>query len=195
MATSDHFDATASRGFSPVRDDDAAHSASFEAFVRDQYHGLVTFLRRRTASVQDAEDAAQESMARLLRYHDSTPASAWQRLLFRIAINVAHDQYRVAVSHRANQHVSLDDTPLANPGLSPEERTDQNQQLATLRDAIRSLPPKCRKVYLLKRVYGMSHAEVASRCGISTKMVEKHLAKALAKLRCKVGTSAPETFE
>lgn len=178
------------------QDADAQTQASrFEDFAREQYRDLVRFLHRRTATRQDAEDAAQESMARMLHYHESTPATAWRRLLYRIAINVAHDQHRAAASHRSSRHVQLEEHELASPRRSPEEQAAHEQQLTCLRDAIAQLPPKCQRVYLLKRIHGMSHAEVAERCGISVKTVEKHLAKALAKLRQKVGNLATGTFE
>lgn len=170
-------------------------STGFDQFVGEQYRGLVKFLNRRTASRQDAEDAAQESMARMLRYHESAPASAWQRLLYRIAINVAHDQHRAAVSHRSARHFSLDEHSLESSGPSPEEQAEHDQRLACLRQAIHQLPPKCQRVYLLKRVHGMSHAEVAQQFGISVKTVEKHLTAALKKLRQKVGPPAAGTFE
>ena len=44
---------------------------NFDVFLRDQFRSLVQFLRARTATEQDAEDAAQESMTKLLRYRDS----------------------------------------------------------------------------------------------------------------------------
>jgi DNA-directed RNA polymerase specialized sigma24 family protein len=43
-------------------------------------------------------------------------------------------------------------------------------------------------------VHDMSHAQIAELCGISVKMVEKHLATALAQLRRKVGDSSTDTF-
>lgn len=165
---------------------------NFDRFVREQYHGLVQFLRSRTATRQDAEDAAQESLAKLLRYRESEPQSAWQRLLYRIAINVAHDQFRVAATHHSAQHVPIEDQAIAAPGRTPEQQLDRAQQVARLRQAIHELPPKCQRVYLLKRMHGMSHANVAEHCGISVKMVEKHLANALVFLRRKVGESAAE---
>ncbi|HET7268378.1 MAG TPA: sigma-70 family RNA polymerase sigma factor [Oleiagrimonas sp.] len=199
MATSRQHEghATPIRGRPPAHPAEPAATAGagFEKFFSEQYRGLVKFLNQRTATRQDAEDAAQESMARMLRYHESAPASTWQRLLYRIAINVAHDQYRAAVSHRSKRHVSLDTQSLEAPGRSPEDQADHEQRMACLRAAIRELPPKCQRVYLLKRVHGMSHAQIAERCGISAKTVEKHLAKALAKLRQKVGNMVAETFE
>ena len=166
---------------------------SFDIFIREQYRSLVQFLRRRTATEQDAEDAAQESMAKLLRYRESEPAIAWKQLLYRIAVNVAHDQFRVAFTHRSKEHVTLNGQEIAAHEHSPEERAEYEQQVAHLTQAILELPPKCQRVYLLKRVHGMSRAQIADRCGISVKMVEKHLATALVLLKRKVGDSSART--
>lgn len=171
-----------------------AETHGFETFLRSHFRGLLQFLRARTASEQDAEDAAQESMAKLMRYRESEPPSAWKQLLYRIAVNVAHDQYRVALSHHSKDHVALDGLEIAAGEYTPEQRALYDQQVARLTRAIAELPPKCQRVYLLKRVHGMSHAQIAQRCGISVKMVEKHLATALAQLRRKVGDSPTETL-
>ncbi|HTV85006.1 MAG TPA: RNA polymerase sigma factor [Dyella sp.] len=167
---------------------------SFDVFIRDQFRNLVQFLRVRTATEQDAEDAAQESMAKLLRYRDSEPPSAWKQLLYRIAVNVAHDQFRVAQTHRSKDHIGLDGLEIATAEQSPEQRAVHDQQMARLSQAIVALPPKCQRVYLLKRVHDLSHAQIAERCGISVKMVEKHLATALTQLRRKVGDWPVDTF-
>lgn len=182
-------------GCSPMYRDTGTDTPGFGSFVREQYQSLVKFLNSRTATPQDAEDAAQESMARMLRYRDTMPASSWQRLLYRIAINVAHDQFRVAVSHRSARHVTLEERELVAPGRSPEEQANYEQQLTCLRKAILELPPKCQRVYLLKRMHDMSHAQVAEHCGISVKTVEKHLTKALVILRQKVGDRTAATSE
>jgi len=177
------------------RVDVAALSREFDVFVQQQYSGLVGFLRQRTGNRQDAEDAAQESFAKLLRYRDSEPAQAWPKLLYRIAINVVHDHFRLARSHCATGHVELEGDALASSRPTPEESTARDQQLALLGQAILDLPPKCKRVYLLIRVHGMSHQQVAGLCGISTKMVEKHLAKALVALTRKVGNSNAGTSD
>jgi RNA polymerase sigma-70 factor (ECF subfamily) len=162
----------------------------FDAFLRDHYQALLRFLRRRTASEQDAEDAAQESLARLLRYRESQPPDCWKPLLFRIAANVAHDQSRQALSHRRKAHVSLhDDHAFADAAvdtLSPDRKLADARQLALVLQAIRRLPEKCRHVFLLSRFHGMSNQAIADRCGISVRMVEKQITKALAACRTTV---------
>ncbi|QEE23228.1 sigma-70 family RNA polymerase sigma factor [Rhodanobacter glycinis] len=171
-----------------------AIAEAFDAFVREQRRPLLHFLRSRTPTEQDAEDVLQESLARLLRYRDSEAPAGWKPLLYRIAANVAHDQRRAATSRHSGDHVTLDDLELATDDRSPEQRADCDQQLARLSEAIMALPPKCQRVYLLKRVYGFSRTQIAERCGISVKMVEKHITTAMALLKQKVGDSFPDTF-
>src|SRR3546814_17284822 len=83
---------------------EAVAPRGFDIFLQQHYKGLVQFLRQRTVTEQDAEDAAQESLARLLRYRESEPARARQPLLFRIANNVANDHLRPTPNptHNAN---------------------------------------------------------------------------------------------
>jgi RNA polymerase sigma-70 factor (ECF subfamily) len=90
--------------------------------------------------------------------------------------------------------VALDGLEIAATEQNPEQRAVYEQQVARLSKAILELPPKCQRVYLLKRTHDLSHAQIAERCGISVKMVEKHLATALAQLRRKVGDSSTDTF-
>src|SRR3546814_10578336 len=76
------------------------------------------------------------------------------------------------------------------PGL--ERQWQARRSLQTLEAAVEQLPDKCRTVFLLSRIEGLSNAEVAQRCGISVKMVEKHLAKAILKCRAQVGDRSEE---
>lgn len=86
-----------------------AGNRRFDEFVRAQYRDLVNFLRHRTATEQDAEDAAQESLTRLLRYCATEPRETWKSLLYRIATNLATDQHRRAQRRQADQHVPVED--------------------------------------------------------------------------------------
>lgn len=158
---------------------DAAIHERFEAFSREQHPGLLQFLRLRMANDEDARDLAQESLARLLRYRDTEPARAWRPLLFRIARNLVNEQYRRGQSRHTREHVPVEDLELPDPAPPPELALVRRQQEAWLREAVLQLPPRCRQVFVLTRVDGLSQAQVAHRCGISLKTVEKHLATAL----------------
>lgn len=156
----------------------------FEDFVRVQYRALVKFLCRRN-SVEDAEEIAQESIISLLGYREKGQVSDWRPLLYRIAINHSIKRARREAPHRGGH--GIDTEYVADDAPTPEEEAEQAQRAERLQTAILGLPPKCRRVYLLRHGYGLTHAQIADRCGISTKTVEKHLATAVLHLQRKVG--------
>lgn len=167
----------------------------FDRFVREQYPRLVQFLRTRSQTSQDAEDAAQESIIKLMRYRRSAPASDWPYLLHRIAINTAHDRFRAARRRQTMVKTTSLQAGLIASGRSPDEYAAREQVLTRVRRVIRKLPPKCRRVCVLKLARDMTNSEIARYCGVSTKMVEKHLAKGLAILCREVGDSTAGTFK
>lgn len=48
------------------------------------------------------------------------------------------------------------------------------------------LPSNCREAFLLRKLDGMAHHEIASRMGISKDMVEKHIVNAMKHCRIRV---------
>lgn len=172
-----------------LRPVDPELASRFELFLAEQHEPLVAFLRHRTTSEADARDAAQESMVRLVRYRDREPAGAWKPLLYRIAINAARDQARRHRHRHADAHCSIDDVGATLAATEPthEQRVDTERELALIRELIFRLPERCRQVYLLNRIEGMSYSEIARHRGISVKAVEKHVAKALKFLRQGLG--------
>lgn len=164
---------------------DPERARRFEVFLAAQRDLLVAFLRYRTVSEADAQDAAQESMVKLVRYRDRKPDVAWKPLLYRIAVNVAHDQARRRHRLHEGAHDPIDKAGAALSSGEPshEKRVDDERELIIIRELILQLPGRCRQVYLLNRIDGMSYSQVARQCGISVKAVEKHVAKALKFLR------------
>src|SRR3546814_14283487 len=79
----------------------------------------------------------------------------------------------------------------ASGAPAPEDLIEQQQHEAILRDAILALPTRCRQVYLLSRMEGLSYKQIANRCGISVKTVEKHITQALTRL-CAAGSGRSE---
>lgn len=173
-------------------------TAQFERFVSDQRAALLGFLRRLTQCEADAEDIAQESFLSLVRYRESEPVEAWRPLLFRIALNAFNDRSRRGATRADGAHLSLGDeiVDLPSSDVPHEKRIADQQELALIRDTILQLPERCRQIYLLNRIEGMSYTQIARHCGISVKAVEKQITKALATLRERVdtmATRAPET--
>jgi RNA polymerase sigma factor (sigma-70 family) len=161
----------------------------FDAAFREHYSPLLQYLRRRLGSEADARDIAQEAYLRLLRYRENQDLNSLKALLFRIASNLVGMRARLARTHFLARHQALDDQEsLIHCGEpSHEQRLIGEQQLERLMEAIQSLPTKCQRVFILSRFHDMSYPEIAARCGITVKMVEKHVTKALGICRTKVG--------
>lgn len=169
-----------------------APDAGFEAFLRAQRGPVVAFLRNRGASEQDAQDVAQDSLVRLMRYRGQ-PHEALRVLLYRIALNRLSDHRRRFASASGALHFSLDadlhELPSHEPG--PEQKTEHLSELQRVRDAILGLPQRCRQIYLLNRIEGLSYSQIARHCNISVKAVEKQMSKALALLRPRLDQTPP----
>jgi RNA polymerase sigma-70 factor (ECF subfamily) len=58
------------------------------------------------------------------------------------------------------------------------------QELKTeIEKTIRSLPDRCREVFILSRIDGLKNKEIAEKLGINIKNVERHLTRALQSFR------------
>lgn len=56
----------------------------------------------------------------------------------------------------------------------------------SLRDALRSLPDKCREIFLLHREEGLKYSEIAQKLNITQNTVQRQISIALEKLREKL---------
>ncbi|MBS0178307.1 MAG: RNA polymerase sigma factor [Nitrospira sp.] len=150
------------------------------ALVRDHAQDLQQFLARRLGCVETAKDLVQDTFLRVLQNRPGEVLENPRAFLFRVAMNLLIDH------HRRQQHrdtVTLDDPehPLdqADQGPSVETVVWSKQQVARLSSAIQELPPKCRQVFLLIKFHHLTHAEVATKLGISQSTVVKHMIKAV----------------
>ncbi len=156
--------------------------------LAEQYGGaLRRFFRRRIRDVHEADDALQETYVRLLGYEREDRLHAPGALAFRIAQRVVYDRHRQRTARQAEAHVPLGELDLASTAAGPEQVASRGQQMETLALAIEELSADCRRVFLLSRLHGLKRQEIAAHLGISVKMVDKHLGRAMAHCRHRLG--------
>jgi RNA polymerase sigma factor (sigma-70 family) len=155
--------------------------------IRRYHMSLLGFLRSRLRVAEDACDVAQETYIRMMQYEGSRDVDSPAALLFRIAINVANDLGRAEQVRHLADHCELDELELDSGVATPERELAAAQDLGLLLEAMQRLPPKCRQVFLLSRAHDMTYPQIAQHCGISVKMVEKHISHALAICMAEVG--------
>jgi RNA polymerase sigma-70 factor (ECF subfamily) len=167
--------------------DAAREEICIQEIIRRHHDSLIKFLRRRLSIADDADDVAQEAYIRMMKYQGSTEIKSPSAMLFRIALNVANDHGRAAQSRCASDHCDIEDYQLVSEQPSAERSVLAGQNLDLLLEVIEGLPPKCKQVFLLSRAHGMTYSEIARHCGISVKMVEKQISRAVAACLEKVG--------
>lgn len=176
---------------SPVEAVDSQAEGLIERAVDRHHRALMSFLYWQLGSVEDAQDAAQDTYARLLRYRQPGQAEISRTLVMRIASSVVIDRRRYNGAHRAAAHVDLDGVDMEAPATSPEQIVSDQEELAMVKTVMLQLPPRRREVFVLSRVNGMTYPQIARELGISVKAVEKHITKALLELRRRVGGRQP----
>lgn len=157
-------------------------SHRIEDMYREEAEILRRFLQRKMSNPTDVEEVLQEAYLRLLRAAKNGEIENVRGFLYRIATNLVIDRFRSA-AHNAT-HVDIDvmasgPTELTSADTSPEDMSIIRQQLGVTLEAIRDLPPRCRQVFVLHRIKQLTHREISGKLGISTQMVEKHIAKAV----------------
>ena len=141
----------------------------------------------------DALDAVQEAMIRLLRYRHRPPEE-WSPLFWSILRRQMTDRHRRNTLRRRFQGwlgraADQDDDPLENlpdPGPDPLGQHLRDQRWQALGLALRQLPRRQRECFLLRELQGLSVAQTAVAMGCSEGSVKTHLSRAMSALRGKM---------
>lgn len=156
---------------------------AFETLFTRYQPALVRSIAFHVRDGEAAHDIVQETFLRVWQKRAALkPDLSFQALLFRIAMNLVRDMARHAATRaRTATHVP---PPLPPDGADPLEATEHTLLQEELRRALRDeLPERCRMVFELSRLEGLSIPEVAARLHISPKTAENQLTKALRILR------------
>lgn len=148
------------------------------AFVKNQSF-LKRFLTRFLSSPQDIEDVVQESYLKALCAEQKHEISSPKAFLFRIARNEALKELQKK-SRRITDYLDELDVPeSATSETIVEDTSISKQRFGLFCESALEMTPRCRKVFLMCKVYGFSYKEIASHLGISVSGVEKHIARGL----------------
>ena len=164
---------------SPDRKDTAISEAFFE---NESF--LKKFLTRFLSRPQDIEDVAQETFLKAFSAEKHREIRSPKAFLFRIAKNAALTNLTKKTQLITDYIEDLDSPEVLCDEVSVEDQVAGGQKLALFCQAAASLPPQCRRAFLMRKVYGLSHKEISERLGISTSTVEKHVANGLQ--RCSI---------
>ncbi|MCP5432728.1 MAG: RNA polymerase sigma factor [Alphaproteobacteria bacterium] len=157
-------------------------SRILKAFLENE-GAIKRLLGRFFSRAQDVDDLAQEAFLRAFAAESDREIREPKAFLFRTARNLAlNERARLAGKLTRSMEDSADSDVLVSAGqVSAEDQIDARQRLALFAEAVAALPPQCRRVFVLRKVHGLSQKDIAERLDISQSTVEKHVAMGLVK--------------
>lgn len=131
----------------------------------------------------DADDLVQETFLRAFAAESQNDIKNPKAFLVTVATNLA----RSHIKKKANTETDyLEDAGLTESiedhgQTAGDEILASRQKLYVFVCAVATLPPRCRQVFLMRKLDGLKLKQIATRLNISMSMVEKHVTVGLIK--------------
>jgi RNA polymerase sigma factor (sigma-70 family) len=137
------------------------------------------WLKRFVADPADIDDVIQEAYCRIAALGSVAHIDSGRAYLFQTARHIALEHIRRARIVRIDSVTDIEFLRIVDDGPSPERILAGSRQLEQVRKLIEALPPKCREIFVLRRVHGVSQKEIARELGVSENTVEMHAKRGL----------------
>lgn len=126
---------------------------------------------------REIEDIVQEAYVRICQIEQKENIQQPRSFLFKTVRNLAIDHIKRAEVRLVDSSENFTEFELF-PECDDEiyQQVANDEEFAQYCEAIRHLPVQCRKVFVLKKVYGYSQKEIAQQLELSESTVEKHVA-------------------
>jgi len=148
--------------------------------VQPHESSLKAWLRSRFPWLLEVDDVTQEAVVRLWRSRNrGTKIRSPKAALFSIARNAVFDLGRRRDVAQIDAIAEIEGLAVLDERADVAETVSTRQELEFLAEALRDLPPGCRQVLTLRKMYGYSQKEVSAQLGISEHTVRAHVAKGM----------------
>lgn len=165
----------------PLQDPEQARWFAEE--VHPHEGSLRAYLRYKFPAHPDIDDLVQETYARILQAREEGGVRSPKSFLFSTARNAALDFFRRRKVVAIDGLAEIECLSVLEDGPGVAESVARDQELQLLAQAIRALPPRCRHVLTLRKIYNFSHRDIACKLGISEHTVNAQIAIGVLRLR------------
>ena len=166
-----------------LKPDNVCEEVIFNEVFRAHSKDLHDFLYYKFGKENNPKDLVQEAFLKLWKNCQKVTVLKARAFLF----TVANNQMINDISKKKTALTFAQEKPKELTYESPEFVMEENQFMGRLQNAIESLTEEQRVAFLLNRIEGKRHKEIAEMLGISSKAVEKRIYTALKKIRDQVG--------
>jgi RNA polymerase sigma-70 factor, ECF subfamily len=180
------------------RDQEWMSSRALEQFLASVEKRAFKIAQLGLRNDDDALDAVQDAMMKLVQAYASRGVDEWRPLFYRILTNRIHDlQRRRTVRGRIMAWLPArtdDDEEEFDPVAQapshdplPEKRLELDEAIGVLESAVAQLPARQQQAFLLRNLEGLDVADTARAMGCSEGSVKTHYFRALESLRARLG--------
>lgn len=143
---------------------------------------LAGYIARKILRSDEVEDLLQETFCQAYQAQGDRPMQSPKGYLFIVARNLVSRSFS-----RQSKHITrvIDEAQLENvpsPEVPADEQLHSKIEMTLFMEAVESLPPRSKSVFLRCKVHGATQAQIAKELGISTSTVERDIALALTRL-------------
>lgn len=140
---------------------------------------LRLWLQRRLVSAADVEDIVQECYCRLAQLPDFSQITMPRAYLFTMARNLAQRQLKRARVVRIEAMTDGGDSKWESDLPSPERIAAAREELGRVQAALATLSERARRIFVMRKVEGLSQREIAHAMGVSEAVVENEASRSL----------------
>ena len=172
--------------FAAIKEGD---TGAFEYLFKTYHPRLRNYASRFVQDEGELDDIIQDCFVRLWEQRTALTDISLSSLLFTMVRNRCLNYLR----HKTCTTICKIDALLNQQGSEqlyamdmhhqPDEETICAELTREIAQILDSLPPRCREVFVLSRFEGLKNREIAEQLGISVKVVEKQMTKALTTFR------------
>lgn len=144
---------------------------------------------RMTGDLHRAEDLAQTAFSRIFaRRADWQPTGKFSTFLWRVALNLCHDELRRSKRRGECSLEALDQEGqnqsdfIASDAPAPDEQADSRERAELVRDALLKLATHYREVVVLRHYEGLKFHEIGEVLAIPEGTVKSRMTEALTQL-------------
>ena len=155
----------------------------FKKLFEQYYNPLCNFASTILYSSIKAEDAVQDVFIKMWQKKDTIGGlENVKAYLFTATKNKCFEYLRKLKLERKLSEENESRLEMSS-SINIDDETDKYVLKEKLFNSIRQLPPKCRDVFTMSKINGLTYSEIADELGISPKTVENQMGRALRLLR------------
>jgi len=154
----------------------------FQMLFRLYYKPLCSHAIRFVYSKEVAEDIVSEIFTNIWnkKLYDKINNSSYRTYLYQALRNSIYNYLDKEFRIKEHQKLVSSSEEKMIENATPQSIMLFDELSIKIQMAIESLPPQCKKVFILSRIEGKKYAEIAEELQIKLKTVEAHMMKALS---------------